>query len=164
MIAPATSAMTVNTATWMRMRLLTRMSGALVKVVGSNEWIAAGVGAGQLTDRAAPLKLQLGQVALPPGSGEERRVEAAQREVDDGRQVAIVAAHPVFQRLVRKRKGSQQAQRPGQRRTRVGQRTQNGGQVLEFLAEIFLGLIDPICRPCPSLPHLTQPFSDFLPP
>src|SRR5829696_374412 len=142
MNAPATTAMTVNTASWMRIRLGTRMSGPLVKVVGGDERIAAGVGAGHLADGAAPLHFHCGQLALEPCSGEERRVEAAQREVDDGRQVAVVPAHPVLQRFVRERIRRKDAQRTGQRRTGVGQRTQNWRKVFEFRDETFLGLID----------------------
>lgn len=53
--------------------------------------IALCVGARQLTDGAAPpLQFQLGQVAFPSGTGEERRVEAAQRQVDDGGQVGEI--------------------------------------------------------------------------
>src|SRR5215510_9739354 len=60
------------------------------------ERAAGGARAGELTDGAAPLQLKLGQIALPPGAGENGGVDAAEREVDDRRQVGIVTPLPLL--------------------------------------------------------------------
>src|ERR1700739_2310518 len=122
MIAPATRAMIAQSTSWILIRLSKYMSGRLVEVVGNDKGIARGVGAWRLPDGAAPLQLQFGEVALPPSAGEQRRVQAAQREVDDERQVRIVAAKRLGDGFLIEREGGQQAQRPGHCGTSVGQR------------------------------------------
>ena len=92
-------------------RLVIRMSGPLIPAVRNDQRVAGAFGgacgarAGHLADRAAPLHLQPGQIALPPGSGEDALVDPAQRQVDDQRQVGVVAADPVGECLLGKREG-----------------------------------------------------------
>src|SRR4051794_19190529 len=127
MTANAAVATRAKMAIWMRICRVRIMSGPLVESVGSYQGVACGARtagvarARELADGAAPLQFQPGQVAFPPRSGEDSLVDAAQREVKEQRQVRVVAAHPVGQRLLRERESRQEAQRAGQRRTSVGQ-------------------------------------------
>src|SRR5712672_920207 len=92
----------------------------LVPAVRNGQRIAAHVGgargarAGVLADGTAPLQLYLGQMALEPGAGEYSLVDPAEREVDDRRQVGVVAALKVLEGFVRKREGEKEAERSGQ--------------------------------------------------
>src|ERR1700744_1073588 len=120
---------TVKTASWILMRRVRcSISAPLIEMVGDDQGVtgvvlaACGAGAGHLPDGAAPLQLKLGQVALEPGAREKPRVEPTQRQVDDRRQVRVVAAHPVAECRCGERECSEEAQRAGQRRTGVGQR------------------------------------------
>src|ERR1700739_2657097 len=97
MMAQATTATTTNSVSFIKMRRCRRMLGALIEVVGDDQRVAGGGRAGQLPDGAAPLQLQLGEVALPAGAGEQGRVNSTQGEIDDRGQVGVVAAHPVAQ-------------------------------------------------------------------
>src|SRR5262245_22306366 len=85
------------------------------------ERAASGARAGELTDCSAPLQLELGQVALPPRAGEDGCVDAAEREVDDRRQVGVVTPLPLFDGFVRKWEGGNPAQGPCQARAGVGE-------------------------------------------
>src|SRR3981081_1470395 len=71
------------------------------RAAGAVRRAAPGARAGELADGAAPLQLQPGQIALPPGAGEDRGVDAAEREVDDRRQVGVITPLPFFVGLVR---------------------------------------------------------------
>src|ERR1700760_2858680 len=96
MIPSAVKATRAKIAIWMRIRRVKTMSGPLIPSVRLEQRIARRAGgprrawAGQLPDRAAPLQLQPRQVALPARSGEEARIDSAQRQVDDQRQVRVV--------------------------------------------------------------------------
>ena len=80
-----------------------------------------GVRAGKLTDGAAPLQFQLGEVTFPPGAREDAGVDTTQRQVDDGGEVGIVATLPLLDGLVGKREGEDGAQRAGHARSGIGQ-------------------------------------------
>src|ERR1700754_1985878 len=120
MTPSAVIASTQKMVSWTRIRLVRRISRPLIPAVRSEQWVARSARTarvarvGELADRAAPLQLQPRQVALPPRSGEESRVDAAQRQIKDQRQVRVVAAHPVGERLLGEREGGQEAQRAGQ--------------------------------------------------
>src|SRR5262245_48878864 len=73
---------------------------SLVPAIRDDQRIARRVWAGHLADGAPPLHLQFSQVALPPSPGEQPGIEAAERQVEDGRQVAVVAAAPLAERFV----------------------------------------------------------------
>src|ERR1700674_2287005 len=109
--------------------------GPLVPAVRDGQRVArveratGGARAGVLADGATPLQLQLGQVALPLGAGEESRVDAAEREVDDRRQVGVVTALPFLDGLVRKWEGGNQAERSRQARAGVGQRLKHRSEL-----------------------------------
>ena len=67
MTAPPISATTMKIANWIRTRLDNGgMSAPLIPVIRSDKRIAGGVRARHLADRAAPLQLQLRQIALEP--------------------------------------------------------------------------------------------------
>src|SRR5256885_11316237 len=125
MTPSAVSAIAMKIAIWMRIRRVKTMSGPLIQVVRSDQGVAGGARAArhawarELADGPAPLQLQPGQIAFPPRSGEDSLVDPAQRKVKDQRQVGVVAAHPVGQRLLGERECGQEAQRTGQRRTRI---------------------------------------------
>src|SRR5881227_1846715 len=53
------------------------------EVVRRDQRVGRGVRTRHLTDRAAPLQLEFGQVALPPRPGEEAAVDATQGQIDD---------------------------------------------------------------------------------
>src|SRR6516165_6985061 len=91
---------------------------------------ACGARAGVLADCAAPLQFQLGQMALEPGAGEYSLVDSAEREVDNRRQVGVVAALKVLEGFVRKREGGDQAERSGQAGPGVGERLQHRSDLL----------------------------------
>src|SRR5882757_1462404 len=95
----AISVPTVKIAICETTRLGRYMLGPLVEVVGHDQRVHCGVRTGELPDGPSPLQFELGEVALPPGSGEERRVEPAQREVDDRGEVRVVAAIPLGERV-----------------------------------------------------------------
>src|SRR5712671_5034335 len=101
----ATSVPTVKIAICETTRLGRCMLGPLIEVVRHDKRIHRGVGAGELPDGPSPLQFELGEVALPPGAGEEGRVEPAQREVDDRGEVGVVAAIPLGERVLREREG-----------------------------------------------------------
>src|SRR3981189_1355609 len=108
MISAAVTVMTTKTASWMPVFFLmcsAGMSGPLVEGIGSTQRVARGVGAGQLAYGAAPLQLKLGQVAFEAGAGEERRVQPAQREVENCVRVGEVAAEPFRDVLLYPREG-----------------------------------------------------------
>src|ERR1700757_3646575 len=110
----------------------------LVPVVRSGQRIAAhvrgarGARAGVLADGTAPLQFQLGQMGLEPGAGEYSLVDSAEREVDDRRQVGVVAALKVLEGFVRKREGGKQAERSGQAGARGGGGIPQRGGLLAF--------------------------------
>src|ERR1700712_354449 len=87
----AVSDTTMKMVNWIQIRLVRCMSRPLVVVVGHDQRIGGGLGAGHLADGAPPLHLELGQVALPPGAGQEGGVQPAQGEVDDCGEVGVVA-------------------------------------------------------------------------
>src|SRR5262245_54788135 len=123
----AVVATTMKIAIWMRIRRVKTMSRPLIETVWSDQGVARGARAtrvaraGELPDGATPLQLEPGQIAFPPRSGEDSLVDPAQGQVKDQRQVGVVAAHPVGQRLLGEREGGQETQRAGQRRAGVGQ-------------------------------------------
>src|ERR1700761_6022443 len=104
--------------------------GPLIPVIGNRERItrverAAGQArAGVLADGAAPLQLQLGQIARPLRASEYSGVDAAERQVDDPRQVVVLTAHEVLERFVRKWEGRNQAQRSCQAGASIVERLQ----------------------------------------
>src|ERR1700749_1257646 len=108
----------------------------LVEAVGNGQRIAPhrggtrGARAGVLTDGAAPLQLDLGQMALPAGAGEYSLVESAQRQVDDRCQIGVIAALKVLEGFVGKREGGQQTQRACQAGASVGERLQDGSDLV----------------------------------
>src|SRR5271169_1745615 len=106
---PAMTVITVKIANWILTHLLWLISGPLIPAIGRHQRIARGVRAGHYADGAAPLHLQLGQVAFPAGAGEKPSVEAAQGQIDDRGEVGVVAANPVLDRLLRPRIGAQKA-------------------------------------------------------
>src|ERR1700728_2052780 len=97
---PATRAIMATMANWITIRRVSRMSRPLVEVVGDDQRVSGGVWARQLADGAAPLQLKLGRVASP-ARADQQLVEAAQRQVEDAGRVAVIAANPILQRLVR---------------------------------------------------------------
>src|ERR1700722_18370873 len=118
------------------------MSPPLIEVVRDDQRVAGVVLAAvhartrHLADGAPPLQLQLGQIALKTGAGEETRVEPAQREVEDGGQVRVVTAVPFAERVLGEGEGSEESERACQRRTRVGQRLNDRAEVVELLDQI----------------------------
>src|ERR1700733_10688638 len=101
MIVAAVRLITTKTTSWIFVCLVSCITSApLVEVVGHNQRIAGVVGAatraraGHLADGAAPLQLQFRQIALEPGAGEQRRVEAAEGQIDDSSQVGVSAGVP----------------------------------------------------------------------
>src|SRR5271168_5287864 len=93
-------------------------------------WGACDARAGVLADGAAPLQLYLGEVALPPGAGEYSLVDSAEREVDDRRQVGVVAALKVLECFVRKWESENKAERSCQAGAGVGERLQHRSDLL----------------------------------
>src|SRR5271155_1740030 len=124
------------------------ISPSLVKVVGNNQRVAPIIGsascarARDLADRAAPLQLEFSQIAFPAGAGEKCIVDSTQRQIDHSRQVRSVATDPVADCGFGERESGKEIQGARQRRTRVGQRLQNRSEILEFLDEVLLGLVD----------------------
>src|SRR5271163_854410 len=108
----------------------------LVPAVRDGQRIATGVReasdarAGVLADGAAPLQLYLGEVALKPGAGEYSLVDSAEREVDDRRQVGVVAALKVLECFVRKWESENKAERSCQAGAGVGERLQHRSDLL----------------------------------
>src|SRR5258708_35444198 len=98
---PAMTVTTEKIANWTLTPLLRRISGPVIAPRGRYQGIARGVGRGQHADGAAPLHLQLGQVAFPAGACEHPSIEAAQGQIEDRAEVGIVAANPVLDRLLR---------------------------------------------------------------
>src|SRR5215207_462681 len=119
MMPPPSSVITPKNASCNLIRLLRCMSGPLVQVVWRQQRVTRGIRAGQHTDGAAPLHLQLGQISFEAGAGKERRVESAQGEIDDQRDVGVVTSEPFGQRVLGKREGRYQSARTGQRSSRV---------------------------------------------
>src|SRR5258705_5910511 len=112
------------------------------RVAGAVRRATPGARAGELADGAAPLQLQPGQIALPPGAGEDGCVDAAEREVDDRRQVGEITPLPLFDGFVRKWEGGNPAQRPCQARARVGERLQNRSRFLQYLDHVLFRFVD----------------------
>src|ERR1700745_1312698 len=110
--------------------------GPLVQAVRDGQriapyvWGACGARAGVLADRAAPLQLYLGQMALPPSAGEYPLVDSAEREVDDRRQVGVVGALKGLEGFVRKREGGKEAERSCQAGAGVCERFQHRSDLL----------------------------------
>src|SRR5215217_791250 len=150
--ATVTSATTVKTVSWILTRRVKCMLGPLIPPVGDDQRIAGAVRAarharaGELADGSAPLQLELGQIALPPGAGEDSLVDAAEREVDDGGQIGVVTALEVFEGFVRKGKGGKQAQGSRQAGAGVGQRLQHRSDLVQLLHQVVGGLIDRVDR------------------
>src|SRR6201998_1331932 len=107
MMAPAIKLTAAKTTNGVLVRLVHTMSPPLIEVVRDDQRVAGVVLAaahawtGHLADRAAPLQLQLGQIALKPGAGEKSRIKPAHREVEDRGQVRVVAAVPLAERVLR---------------------------------------------------------------
>src|ERR1700716_1913741 len=120
MIAPATKATTANSVNWSLTRRCKRMLGPMVGVVGGDQRVAGGVGAGHHTDGASPLHLEFGQLALEPGPGQETGVKPAQGQVGDGGEIGVVPAHPSGALLCYPGEGCQEAQCPCQCGASVG--------------------------------------------
>src|SRR5258708_35825236 len=97
MIAPATSAPVEKMASWIRIRRVRCMLRPVIQVVGNDKGIPRRVRAGQLSDGAAPLHLQFGEVSLPTSTGEERGVEPTQGQIDDRGEIRVVTTEPVRQ-------------------------------------------------------------------
>src|SRR5882757_130701 len=95
MTDPAIRATTTAMMSWILIRRLRTMSGPLIGVIGRNQRIGRCVRAGHLTDGAAPLHLQLSEIAFPAGAGEKTGVQAAQSQVKDLGDVAVVATEPL---------------------------------------------------------------------
>src|SRR6478735_7312947 len=116
MIPSAVAANSEKIASWITICLVTRMSWPLIPVVRRDQRVAARwrdvlvARAGRLPDCSAPLQLQPRQIALIPGPGEEALVNPTQRQVDNQRQVGVIAAQPVGQRLLREGERRQEAQ------------------------------------------------------
>src|ERR1700721_1862260 len=114
MMAPAIKLTAANTHSWVLVRFVNTMSRPLVEVVRDDQRVAGVVLAAahawtrHLADGAAPLQLELGQIALKAGAGEKSRVEPAQREVEDRSQVRVVAAVPFAERVFGEREGSEE--------------------------------------------------------
>src|SRR5882757_4176204 len=99
-MAGGVRATTVKMASWILMVLFRFISRPLVRAVRNDQWVARRVGAGDLSDGAAPLHLQLREVAFPSGTGEEGGIDAAQRQVEYQGHVGVISAHPLVERLV----------------------------------------------------------------
>src|ERR1700724_353068 len=110
MIAQATRATTVNSVNWSFTRRCKRTLGPLVGVVGGNQRVASGVGAGHHTDSASPLHLEFSQRALEPGPVQESGVKPAKGQVGDGGEISVVPAHPFGDVLIDPGEGCQEAQ------------------------------------------------------
>src|SRR5262249_47815514 len=67
---PATAEITAKTDNVIIVRRCKRISRPLIELVRSNQRVARGVGAGHHPEGAAPLHLEFGQIALPPGADE----------------------------------------------------------------------------------------------
>src|ERR1700739_111348 len=78
-----------------------------------------------LTDSAPPLQLQLGQIALPLAAGEEIRVDAAKRQVDDRGEVGVVTALVFLDGFIRKWVRQNPAEPPRQAGPGIGERLQH---------------------------------------
>src|SRR3984885_6568905 len=169
MTAPATTLTTANTSSWILIRLVSMTSAPLIEVIGDNQRVAGvvraarGARAGHLADGAAPLQLELGQVALEPGTGEKGCVQPAQRQVDDGRQVRVVAAHPFAECARGEWEGSVEIQGAGQRRPSIRQRLQHRAQVLELFDQILLGLIDRVSGKRAESAQVTERIGERVP-
>src|ERR1700704_4568180 len=112
------------------------------RVAGAVRRAAPGARAGELADGAAPLQLQPGQIALPPGAGEESCIDAAEREVDDRRQVGVITPLPFFDGFVRKWESENPAERSCQARAGVGERLQDRTGFPQYPDQVFFGLVD----------------------
>src|ERR1700761_4542099 len=121
MMVPAIKLTAAKTTSWILVRVDNTMSPPLIEVVRDDQRVAgvvlaaAHAWAGHLADRAAPLQLQLAQIALKPGAGEKSRVEPAHCEVQDRGQVRVVAAVPFAERVLREGEGSEESQRTSKR-------------------------------------------------
>ena len=141
MIPSATTASMEKITSWMTICRVIRMSRPLIPAIRLEQRVTARwrdvmvARAWHLADGAAPEQLHPRQIALEPCSGEEPLVDAAQRHVDDQRQIRVVASNPVGQRLFRERERRQEAERPGERRPGVGQLFERWAKVFELLDE-----------------------------
>src|SRR3984893_12969151 len=112
------------------------------RVAGAVRRAAPGAWAGELADGAAPLQLQPGQIALPPGAGEDGCVDAAEREVDERRPGGVITPLPFFDGFVREREGENAAERSCQARARVGERLQDRSRFPQYLDQVLFGLVE----------------------
>ena len=148
MNASATSAITAKMASWILARLCRCIYGPWSQRYGMVSGLpglcwgrprCTGWGTGRW---CGPTATPAGQIALPPGAGEDGCVDAAEREVDDRRQVGVITPLPFFDGLVRKWEGGNPAERPRQARAGVGERLQDRSGFPQYLDHVLLGLVD----------------------
>src|SRR6478736_1077568 len=89
--------------------------------IRSDQRVARGVWARHLTDRAAPLQFEFGEVAFPPRPGEQTAVDPAQGQIDDESDVGEVTTEPIGKGALHPWICRQEVQTPGERRPGVGQ-------------------------------------------
>src|SRR6516225_3603062 len=102
-------------------------------------------------------------MALEPGAGEYSLVDSAEREVDDRRQVGVVAALKFLEGFVRKREGGKETERSGQAGARVGERLQHRSDLLQFLHQILFGLVDGVDGQCTEFAQLVGGLDELVP-
>src|SRR5215469_889524 len=98
--------------------------------IAPDVWGTCDARAGVLADGTAPLQLYLGQMTLKSSAGEYSLIDSAEREVDDRRQVGVVAALKLFKGFVRKWEGEKEAERSCQGGAGVGERFQHRSDLL----------------------------------
>src|SRR6478736_3165738 len=92
------TAITVTVAridSWIHTDRGSRTMSVRSPAVGRDQRVARGVRAWHLTDRATPLHLEFGEVALPSRSREQSGVQPAQGQIDHQGDVGEVTPEPV---------------------------------------------------------------------
>src|SRR4029078_13051764 len=121
MTPPAITVTAARMASWIHTVRGRRSMSVGPPSIRSDQRVARGVRTGLLSDGAAPLQLEFGEIAFPPRPGEQAGVDPAQCQADNERDVGEVAPEPIRDSALDPWIGGQEVEALGERGSGVGE-------------------------------------------